>query len=200
MKKQTLFYLLLFFFPVFISGCDPNATTNSDNSRLNVDTNKEITDTIATDTATKLVDTAKKETWQYSDEDDKMTSIKTYFAQVDANEELLFDFPYDGGSTASIFIRNKEKSNNVMLRVSKGQFICSPSSGCTIRIRFDDTKAETFECSEPSDYDPTTLFINSASRFIKKCKNSKKMIVEAEFYRAGLKQMEFNIEGLKWDH
>ena len=36
--------------------------------------------------------------WLYSDEEDKMTSKKKYYAQLIANDELMFDFPYNGGS------------------------------------------------------------------------------------------------------
>lgn len=40
--------------------------------------------------------------WLYSDDEDKMTSIKTYYAELTVNDELMFDFPYDGGSVATL--------------------------------------------------------------------------------------------------
>lgn len=201
MKKQNCFLLILCLISLFIYGCDSEASKTSSLDSLAVDTNKIADNASASHDSTKnAADTMATETWHYSEEEDKMTSTKKYFANIDANEELIFPFPYDGGSTATIYIRNKEKENNVMLCVSKGQFLCNASDGCMIRARFDDNKPETFECSEPADYDTKTIFINSAIRFIKKCKTSKKVILEATFYQAGSKQMEFNIEGLKWDH
>lgn len=164
-------------------------------------------DTVATDTTTKSTnseETAVKpeeasSKWTFTEEEDKMTSKKSYFATIDANEELQFDFPYDGGSTASLLIRNKRGENNVMLQVSKGQFVAGVD-GATLKIRMDNGPAQAYSASEASDGSSNVLFIESANKFIKKLKTAKKVLIEAEFYDAGNRVMEFDVDGFKWAH
>ena len=50
-----------------------------------------------------------------------------------------------------------------------------------------------------SDGSSNVVFIENASKFIGLLKTSKKIILEAEFFDAGNKQFDFNVEGLKWD-
>ena len=142
---------------------------------------------------------APKVGWTYSQNEDKMTSGVSYFAEAQAKELLQFEFPYDGGSTATLMIRNKEGDNDVMLNVSKGQFI-THYDGSTIRARFDNDSPVRYNISEPSDGSSDLVFINAEKDFISKLKKAKKLILEAEFYNAGLRQMEFDVSDFKWDH
>lgn len=64
-----------------------------------------------------------------------MTSKKQYFADLVANDELTFDFPYDGGSIATLILRKKRGENNVILKISKGRFIHNYEGG-SIKVRF----------------------------------------------------------------
>ncbi len=81
--------------------------------------------------------------WQYSQETDDMTSKAMYFASIEANDKLDFDFPYKGGSTATLTIRHKNNGNDVYLEVTPGQFNCNVINGENIRIRFDDEQPVT---------------------------------------------------------
>jgi hypothetical protein len=144
----------------------------------------------------EVIPTAK---WLYSNEEDKMTSRKMYYAQLTANNELVFDFPYDGGSVATLTIRKKRGEVDVMLKISKGQFIHDYEGG-SIKVRFGNTKPGIYAISKPSDYSSDLVFIDNASRFISNLKKYKKLLIEAEFYNEGIRQMEFDIEGFKWDH
>jgi hypothetical protein len=137
-------------------------------------------------------------TWRYTETEDAMTSKTTTTATVGAKDELMFDFPYNGGSIAQILLRNKNGRNDVMLIVSKGQFNSSINDNY-VKIRFDDTPAKTYSYGRPSDGSSDTIFLNSTAELIAKMKTSKKVIIEAEFFQEGLKQMEFNVSGLKWD-
>jgi hypothetical protein len=74
------------------------------------------------------------------------------------------------------------------------------TEGQDIKVRFDSNKAETYSCSASSDDDSRYLFINTSKRFIDKIKHSKKVIIEAEMYDNGFQQMEFDTEGLVWNH
>ena len=137
--------------------------------------------------------------WLYSDDEDKMTSRKTYYAELTANDELMFDFPYDGGSVATLVIRKKRGAVNAILKISKGQFI-HDYEGSSIKVRFGNSKPSVYAISRPSDYSSDVVFIDNASRLISNLKKYKKMLIEAEFYNEGLRQIEFNVEGFRWEH
>jgi hypothetical protein len=137
--------------------------------------------------------------WTFSEDEDKMTSKKIYYAIVDANEQLDLKFPYNGGVTASIMIRRKNGENNAILQLSKGQFMTGVD-GEVIEVRFDDGKVERYDCAGSNDDDSRILFIQSASRFINKLKKAKRTIIQAVLYDNGSQQMEFNVEGFTWDH
>jgi hypothetical protein len=171
------------------------------NQKTSAGTDSSKTDTSKTTTATteKKVD-ADPSAWGYEIDTDKMTSKLSYFAAINATNKLQFGAPYEGGSTATVTIRNKAKKNEIILTIDKGQFICDVSDGCAIKVRFDSDPAISFEGSEPSDYSSTTLFIHPEPKFIAHAKTAKKMIVEAEFYQEGMQDMEFNVSGLKWEH
>ena len=136
--------------------------------------------------------------WQYQEEEVKMTSKKIQFASITATELLIFEFPYDGGSVASFTIRKKPGSLDSYLRVSKGQFN-STFEGGTVRIRFDENQPKRYSFSEASDGSSDIIFINSTKEIISKIKAAKHMIIEAEFYDEGHRQIEFNVANLKWD-
>ena len=142
----------------------------------------------------------KEETtkWQFQEDVDKMTSKTVKYASIDANEELEFKFPYDGGSVASLTIRKKDGSNDIYLSVSKGQFNGTYDGG-QVRIKFDEEQPKKFSFTAPSDNSSDVIFINSTKAIISKLKTSKKIIIEAEFFNEGNRQMEFDVTGFKWE-
>jgi hypothetical protein len=83
--------------------------------------------------------------------------------------------------------------------MSKGQFIYDYEGG-SIKVRFGDSKVSIYAISGPSDHSSNIIFIDDASRFISNLKKYKELVIEAEFYNEGLRQIEFNIDGFKWDH
>ncbi len=90
------------------------------------------------------------------------------------------------------------EKNEAVLSISKGQFLTGVN-GENIDVRFDSLKAETYECSGPADYSTTTLFINSPTKFIAELKKAKKLLIQAVFFDNGTQQMEFNVDGFKWE-
>ncbi|MVN90445.1 hypothetical protein [Mucilaginibacter aquatilis] len=192
MKK--IFTLLLM--AGLFSSCGSSTSSSSLSDSITVDTSAVI-ETDFSQAKEKPAENTSK--WTYKEEEDKMTSKKKYFADIEANNELNFDFPYDGGSTGSIMIRKKNGETDVMLSISKGQFNTGVD-GTSITVRFDDDKPVTFECSEASDNSSDLLFINNTKKFISRLKKSKKMNVQAEFYESGLQIMEFTTAGFVWAH
>ena len=178
------------------SSCGSNSSSNSTSDSSAVGTSR-LDTTVAAKTKSEPAKAESK--WQYQEEVDKMSSTKNYFATIHSDNTIDFEFPYDGGSTGTITVRNMEKSNEVLLGISKGQFN-SHSDGVIVKVRFDNKKAVTFNCSEPSDGSSDVLFIESPKKFITLLKAAKKVIVQAEFYDSGLKEMEFDVKDFKWNH
>lgn len=197
----ALFFVAILIIINIIGQCNqPNVnkkqtfdTSLSDNAII--DTSSAALRAMDTDTVATETNSSK---WTYSENEDKMTSKKTYFAMIDSPTDLNFSFPYEG-SSAGITLRKKRGDTDIILQVTKGQFV-TPYDGTTIRARFDEEPAGTYSCSEPSDHSSNVLFIQNENKFITKLKKHKKLIIEAEFYHEGLKQIEFDISGLKWAH
>jgi len=167
------------------------STASSDSSMRFVDTSSTV--------ASVHTDVADSANWQYKEEEDKMNSKKVFLARTESNDPLIFKSPYDGGSIASLCIRNQGGQNNVYLTISTGQFTTHSSDG-KIRVRFDKTPVQTYETSESSDGSSNVKFIEGEGRFISNLKKHDKVIVEVEFYHEGTRQIEFNIANLKWKH
>ncbi|HTA82273.1 MAG TPA: hypothetical protein VK783_05055 [Bacteroidia bacterium] len=139
--------------------------------------------------------------WVYEDEIDKMTSGNIYFAFVHAKDKLDFDFPYDAGAKADICIRNMDSTNDVLLQISDGSFNFNALKDTYVRIRFDDAKPAYYKVfKQDGDIGVKDVFIERSDSLVNKIKTSKKILIEAEFVGNGSKIMEFNIEGLVWNH
>jgi hypothetical protein len=139
--------------------------------------------------------------WSYSQDVDQMRNATTYYAQVTSDNELEFDFPYNGGATGKIVVRKSPvHGTDVMLQMTKGQFICNSYSGDTIKAKFDNGPILRFGCGEPADATTGVLFIEGASKFIAALKSSKKVVLEAQFFQEGNRQLTFQTQGLEWKH
>ncbi|MBO9612516.1 MAG: hypothetical protein J7619_07470 [Dyadobacter sp.] len=154
------------------------------------------------DTTISAADTTLLEIsdWLYSDDVDRMTSKKRYFANTFATEEINFDFPYDGGTTFGLIVRHSDGQNDVMLRCDKCQFIYRIGEANRLKVKFDEGAPETFVFHETDNGSSELIFIASADEFISRMKKSKHLLIGAEFYEAGTKYIDFDISGLKWDH
>jgi len=164
------------------------STTSSSSTTITQETN-----------TSSNVETPKTETtkWSFTEDIDKMSSKKVNYASIDANEELNFEFPYNGGSVATFTVRKKNGTNDIYLSVSKGQFN-STFDGGQVRIKFDENSPRKYSFSSASDNSSDVIFINSTSDVISRLKNSKKMIIETEFFNEGTRQIEFDVTGFKW--
>lgn len=151
-------------------------------------------------TETPSGEAAKPIYWKYGENVDKMEGTKVYYAQCESTNEIEFDFPYNGGSKFHITIRNQGKRNEIFLKVSSGQFMTSIGGASTVKVKFDDNKSLNYSYSSADDGSADVIFIDNAPSFLTKLKASKKLMIEATFYDAGNKIIEFDTEGLQWDH
>lgn len=133
--------------------------------------------------------------WIYSKQADKMDGSEGRMALTKSPDRIEFKAPYDGGSSFSLMLRNKNNESAVMVTVSKGQFIVIDDR---MRIKFDDEKPSYINIGPSLDGNPNTIFLYPADTLIKQIWKSKKLMIEPAFYNEGLRQISFNIAGLNW--
>lgn len=187
-KFLHLTLLSLFFLSSCIDSQKSTCAPNSDKEEI--------------DTESVSMDVKKKSDWKYSETEDEMIDKPIYFAYIESENKVDFDFPYDGGSRLAFIIRESPQyGNDMYIKISKGQFNAG-IDGDKIQIRFDNDEAFTIKCSSPSDLSADQLFLRSSEfdRILKLIKESKTMKIKAEFFDEGTRTFRFNIEGLEWDH
>lgn len=128
-----------------------------------------------------------------------MSGEKQCFASCSSTHPIDFPFPYKGGSSFNLYLRNLGKGNEVLLYVSKGQFLHSILGSQNCRVKFDDEPPLKFSYNSPADGSSNTIFLEKSDHFLKKLKTCKKVKIEAPFFQAGNKIIEFEAEGLVWD-
>lgn len=137
--------------------------------------------------------------WEYSENVDEMDGKKNYFAVLVSDNQLNFDFPYNGGSSGIISIRNMNGKNTIALRIETGQFMSNFNGSEYIRIKFDDAVLESYNFGTASDGSSDIIFPSLSNKIIDKFKKAKKVKIEAPFYNEGRKVLNFSTEGLVWD-
>lgn len=192
-KKQKPFYkktwviivgiFILLTIIANIGNDEKSSTTNSTNSEENSTNDiKEV-----------------KSNWQYNEDADKMTNDKRYFASSVSTNEIEFEFPYNGGSNFTLTLRNLGKGNEIVLQVSKGQFMPGIMSSEYCRVKFDDGETTKYTYNSAEDGSSEVIFFEKSTKFLTNLKTAKKLMIEAPFYNAGRQVINFDIEGLTWD-
>lgn len=136
--------------------------------------------------------------WTYEQKVNQ-TGSTVYKAFVMSPDSLKFSFPYTGGSTATLTIRQIDDRTTVYLEVSKGQFNRSFQGG-DARIRFDGKPTIKYSFSAAENGRANIIFFNSEQALIDQLKASRKIIIDVEFYAQGRRQIAFRTAGLDWNH
>jgi hypothetical protein len=135
--------------------------------------------------------------WTYSSEKDAVRNATVDYASITSDNKVEFDFPYNGGSTLTMTIRHDHRGDNVILEVSKGQFVCGVES-CSGEMNIDGVPRR-LTLDGAADGSANTLFARGEPGIIKSLKSAKKIIIELPFYQAGNKQFTFTTaKGLVW--
>lgn len=148
----------------------------------------------------KADELVKKENWQNTTSNDEMRGTKSMSTATISTNQVNFAFPYGGGSNLVLNVRNNNKTKDVIIVISKGQFICGSLDGCPVSFKFDNDPVQTITMIGSDSHDSDILFINSqktANRVIQKLKTSKRLIIEPKFYQEGSKQFTFDVSGFK---
>lgn len=165
------------------------------------DTDEKSSSKDTSSSATTTTETTNKEesNWQYSEDVDKMTNEKSYFARCVSTNEIDFEFPYNGGSSFTLILRNKGKYNEIILQVSKGQFMTSIMSSDYCRVKFDDEETINYTYNSAEDGSADFIFFDHSKNFLTKLRSAKKLMIEAPFFDSGRQIINFDVEGLVWD-
>jgi len=159
--------------------------------------------------------------WQYSENEDKMSSKKTYFAIIQNQHQI-----YLAGEQCFPMLKifNGEQGNKVVYETGIENEAYSPvfygDEEVSIRMRFDNEEPKKFKCNWPDGGSRNIVFINNPKKVIAKLKGAKKLLIEASFVgnetirtnrsnksgarinrpRHQKEIVEFDVAGLKWDH
>ncbi|UFH54739.1 hypothetical protein [Spirosoma sp. KNUC1025] len=137
-------------------------------------------------------------TWHYSKTVDK-EGRTVYKASLVSPTLLEFEFPYAGGSVATLTVRKRESDTHVYIQVSKGQFNRSYQDG-RARVRFDGNPPTDYSFSAAENGSANVIFFDSEQALLNQMKAARKMVVDIEFAGQGKRQIEFRTAGLTWNH
>jgi hypothetical protein len=135
--------------------------------------------------------------WKYETVTNKMTSAQDKFCRVQSNESLSLGAPYDGVNYGSLTVRRMNGEMDIIISIMKGQ-ISGGYENDYFKARFDNEKQITFSYLSPSDNSSESIFVENRSKFLKKLRTSKKVLIEIPLYQNGNQILEFNTEGLKF--
>ena len=154
---------------------------------------------VAKEPVSKQVTNPRSINWQYEKAVNQQGET-VYKASLGSPTLLQFTFPYAGGSTAALTIRQRQQQPaTVYLQVSNGQFNRSFQGG-RVRIRFDGKPAVTYTYSAAENGSASIIFFDEAGELIRQLKAARSMVVSVAFYGQGNQQIEFRTAGLVWNH
>lgn len=134
--------------------------------------------------------------WNYRQDKDPMGKGTAYFASVLSNNTVNFGFPYSGLQHATLTIRTHPRyGKDVILGIERGQFLCPSYDGCTVLVRFDESKAIGYSAAGADDNSTETIFIRGYSGFVAHLEKSKLVRISANVYQEGAPVFEFNVSG-----
>jgi len=137
--------------------------------------------------------------WSYQTEKDEMTDNSIYIAHITSQDEVELEFPYEGGTYLTLWIRKNANKSEAYITSSNGQ-LYDDINEPVINVRFDQEQPMNFGVLESADNDPTIRFISSADKFISKMKTAKKVKIEVQYYENGKHVYQFNTKGFDWKH
>jgi len=173
-------------FGALITLSNNNVTTNKPDI-VALKTNEEIAENQQAITSTVNI-------WQYNTPIDKVSGKYSKTAYIQSNNIVNLDFPYSGGTYATLIIRkHPRQGKDVFVTINKGQLNCQYNN-CYISLRFDDGPVIKNYVTEPSDNSNLAYFLSKTNNIISKIKNSKKMYIELTFFSQGTHTFEFNTQ------
>lgn len=79
--------------------------------------------------------------------------------------------------------------------IERGQLLCPSYEGCTVLVRFDDGKPQSFSANPPSDQSSEMLFIEDYDSFVAKLRHAKQVRISPKVYQEGSVVFAFDVAG-----
>lgn len=134
--------------------------------------------------------------WFYDQSEDPMAQGKSYGASVRSTNTVNFGFPYSGSQRGLLTLRTHPRhGKDVIFRIERGQILCHSYEDCTILVRFDDGKAQSFSAVGAADNSTETIFIRNYARFLTSMQKAKTVRIAIEVYQQGSPVFEFDVSG-----
>jgi len=142
---------------------------------------------------------AKSTTWTYENRVESADEPTTHRASLTSPTRLQFGFPYAGGSTVRLGLRERNNDALVSLHVSNGAFNKSFQGG-SVQIRFDGGPPVTYRYEAAENGSATVIFLDQPDAITRKLKSSRTTVVSLDFYNQGKRQLTFRTAGLRWPY
>ncbi|MFZ4605180.1 MAG: hypothetical protein ACOYM5_02880 [Caulobacter sp.] len=140
---------------------------------------------------------AREEQWEYAGASDPMGTGRSDWACRLSVADVSLNSPYPDQRVRLCLRKSTRHGDDIYVTLPEGgQFICRVYNGCTVRVRFDDGPATAWTALEASDGSSNILFLRGASRFFTRVRGTKRVLIEAEFYEAGVQTMEWSTADL----
>lgn len=183
-------------FGLFVIGTLTNKTDKSATPNNISDTNENSEMQSKSQSVIPSIDSNSESQWSYERSEDPMSNGVTYFAIIQSTNSVEFSFPYSGQQKATLTLRSHPRhGKDIIFKIEKGQILCTSYEDCTILIRFDDQKAQSYSAIGASDNSTETIFIRNYSRFVSNMQKSKNVRIAAEIYQEGTPVFEFDVRG-----
>lgn len=131
----------------------------------------------------------------YTEERDSMSGKLTKYESFESRNTVEFSFPYQGGTTAHLVLRNHPQyGKDVIFEISKGQLLCHSFSNCSVSISIDGGPVFTVSGVGAEDGSSRTVFLNWS--LVSKLKNAKSIKIQPPTYQNGRPVFDFDLAGI----
>lgn len=163
--------------------------------------NDSSTDEITTTITENAVTPVTQSNWEYNEVKDEMRGSVSHFAQSGSINNIKLDFPYTGGTSLFLVLRNTpENGNEVLISTNNGQLWCEYSN-CYMSAKFDNNEVKRYPLAKAVAGSSETMFLDgSIEQFISDLKKSETAMIEIGFFNYGNQQFEFETSNLEWSY
>lgn len=138
--------------------------------------------------------------WTYDESTDPMTSRSTRRASIRSENTVNFDWPYSGPQHARLTLRTHPTyGRDVIFRIERGQIQCPSYSGCTIRVRFDESPPVSWRANAAADHSTEVIFLSNHNGFIQRMRSAETVRIQIPVYRQGRPTFDFAVGGYSHD-
>lgn len=134
--------------------------------------------------------------WDYISSKDEMTDKITKLAILLSTNSLDFEFPYNGGTSFHLFLRQTGKVLDAYIKCNNCMFDVSDYENDYVVVRIDDNKSVKYRILRADDQSYDIIFFSNPMTLIESISSGKELRVEAPFYQSGRQIIRFNIENL----